>query len=63
MSLNSKQKSMCQLATTELYPRGGEPIYYPGPHELRIMAGGPQIAIGFILKVYLYLTVKKSDFF
>ena len=54
---------MCQLATTELYPRGGEPIYYPGPHELRIMAGGPQIAIGFILKVYLYLTVKKSDFF
>ena len=24
------------------YIRGGEPNYYPGPHELRIIAGGPQ---------------------
>jgi len=24
------------------YIRGGEPNYYPGPHELRIIAGGPK---------------------
>ena len=24
------------------YNKGGEPIYYHGPHELCIIAGGPQ---------------------
>jgi len=24
------------------YGRGGEPIYYHGPHRLCIIAGGPQ---------------------
>jgi len=35
--------------------RGRESIYYHGPHELCIIAGGPQ-------KFYLYLTMRKSDF-
>jgi len=25
-----------------IHTRGGEPIYYHGPHELCIIAGGPQ---------------------
>jgi len=37
---------------------GGEPIYYPGPHNLWIITGGRQIAIDFILDFYLYLAVR-----
>ena len=28
--------------TSNDYTKGGEPIYYHGPHEMCIMAGGPQ---------------------
>jgi len=43
--------------------RGGEAICYHGPHELCIIAGGLQNqSINFILKLYLYLTMRKSDF-
>jgi len=42
--------------------RGGEPIYYQGPHKLWIIAGGPEITIGFILKFYLYLTMRDRGF-
>jgi len=41
---------------------GGEPICNHGPHELCIIPGGPQIRVEFILKSYLYLTMRKSDF-
>jgi len=27
------------------YTSGGEPIYYHGPHELCVIAGGPQIQL------------------
>jgi len=37
-----------------IYSRGVEPIYYHGPHKFWIIAGGPQITTGFILKFYLY---------
>jgi len=44
--------------------KGGEPIYYHGPHELCIVAGGPQNQFNnFIPKSYHYLTMRKSDFF
>jgi len=37
---------VCETTRTEgketLYVRGGEPIHYHGPHELCIIAGGPQ---------------------
>jgi len=33
--------------------QGGEPIYYPGLHKLCIFAGGLQITLEFILKLYL----------
>jgi len=39
-----------------VYARGGEPIYYHGPHKLWIIASGPQITINFTLQFYLYLT-------
>jgi len=42
--------------------RGGEPIYYHGPHKLWIIAGGPQITIDFILKFYLYLITRYRGF-
>jgi len=44
------------------YSRGGEPIYYHGPHKLWIVAGGSQILFDFILKFYVYLLVKDKGF-
>jgi len=41
---------------------GWEPIYYHGPHELWIIAGGPQRTTGCILKFYLYLTMRDGGF-
>jgi len=45
-------------AITIVYTRGGEPIYYHGPHKLWIIAGGTQITIDFILTFYLYLSTR-----
>jgi len=38
--------------------QGWEPVYYPGPHNLWTIAGGPQITIDVILKFYLYLNTR-----
>jgi len=44
------------------YTRGGESIYFHGPHKLFIISGGPPITIYFILKLYLYLTAMDRGF-
>ena len=42
--------------------QGRGPIYCHRPHELCIIAGGPQKQLILSYKFYLYLTMKKSDF-
>jgi len=39
---NYSSLSLVTRCTMILYCRGGEPIYYHGPHEFCIIAGGPQ---------------------
>jgi len=39
-----------------------EPICYPGPHKLWIIAVRPKITINFILKFYLYLHTRDRGF-
>jgi len=43
---------------TKMYGRDGEPICCHGPQYLRIIAGRPQIKPDFILKFYLYPTMR-----
>ena len=45
-----------------LQTRGGDSIYYNGPHELWNIAGGQQKLLNFILKFYLSRPKENKDF-
>jgi len=40
-SQHAYQPTWCPMLLIH-FTRGGKPIYYHGPHELYIIAGGPQ---------------------
>jgi len=44
-----------------IYSKGGEAIYYHGPHEFCITAGGLRKSVTFILKFSVHTNMRKSD--
>jgi len=52
LSLNSKQKSLCQLATTKLYPRGLQTFSSEGHISYYTTFRGPDILRNVIVLGY-----------